>query len=130
MKRPVLAAQGGYSWGKRRAIILSSPVTSPSHRGWRAAAKGKEDPRIETERSARPLMNDPMPCTLPRCERAIKKVRFPRRFCLTMLVKYYRLIIVTFTRSVRFFKRIPFNHIWGIQRLGTVDLSKPITKGV
>ncbi len=50
----------------------------------------------------------PMPCTLPRCGRAIEKVRFPRRFCLTMLVQYYRLIIVTLTRCVRFLKGSPF----------------------
>ena len=42
-----------------------------------------------------------------------------------MLVKYYRLVIVTLTCTVRFFKKIPFNDIWGIQRLETVDLSKP-----
>jgi len=44
---------------------------------------------------------------------AVKNLRFPCRFCLTMLVKYYRLVIVTSTRRVRFFKKIPFNYIWG-----------------
>jgi len=47
-----------------------------------------------------------------------------------MLVKYYIVIIVTLTCTVRFFKKIPFNDIWGIQRLETVDLSKPTAKGV
>ena len=56
---------------------------------------------------------------------AIKKLRCSYQFRLTMLVNYYRLIIVTSTCTVRFFKKIPFNHICRIQRLETVDLSKP-----